>query len=336
MRRVARARTVGRLVLLAAGATLAGACAASEEPSAVTSQPIIGGSRDLSDSAVVAVRQPSTGTLCSGVLVAPDLVLTAAHCALGVAASDLQVLVGPIVMTPDQTVAVTSTSVYPTYQGESEGLLGGVDMAFLTLSTSLDVTPIPVRTDTTDAELEGADVTVIGYGASDGADGSGAGFRLQVVLQVGQLCSRFFQAGGMDANVCVGDSGGAVLMGGKLVAIVSGGQPGCYAPSLFTRTDAHADWIGAILAGQPSTPCARCVAPDSSCTASTETGGGPSHDAGADAAPHGSPGAGGSSCRVAAAGRDPSASSPALLVGLAAWLARRRALRARAAAAPRR
>ena len=120
-------------------------------------------------------------------------------------------LVGAIVMTPEQTVAVTRTDVYPTYQGESEGLAGGVDMAFLTLATPLTVTPVPVRTDTTDAELTGAEVTVVGYGVSDGTDNSGAGFRLEVVLQVGELCSRLFHAGGVDANVCVGDSGGAVL-----------------------------------------------------------------------------------------------------------------------------
>jgi secreted trypsin-like serine protease len=312
-------------------------CDSSVEPSAVTSSPIIGGSRDLSDAAVVAIQQRSTGTLCTGVVVASDLVLTAAHCAFGVAAGDLQVLVGPIVMTPAQTVAVARAVIYPTYQGESEGLTGGVDLAFLTLATPLSVTTIPVRTDATAAELDGADVTVVGYGASDGTDNSGAGFRLQVVLQISKVCSRLFHAGGADANVCVGDSGGAVLMGGEIVAIVSGGQPGCFAPAIFTRTDAHADWIRAALAGRPLTPCPECVEPDPSCTASTETGhDGGTGDAEAFAATSSGPSARGWSCSVKPGRRSSGALEAGLVIVLAASVARRRTLRVRAAGSPRR
>ena len=184
-------------------------------------------------------------------------------------------------------------------------------------------------------------MTVIGYGATDGTDNSGVGFRLQVVLQVSQVCSRLFRAGDADANVCVGDSGGAVLMGGKLVAIVSGGQPGCYAPAIFTRTDAHADWIASVLAGQASASCPHCVAPDPSCEASTETrdagaGGAEAGDAEVETSTSASPSAGGSSCALSARGSGGRAWGAALLACLAASLARRRTLTARAAASPRR
>ena len=247
------------------------ACGSSGENTARVSEPIIGGSVDTSDAAVVALSQPSTGMLCSGALVAPSLVLTAAHCVSGLEASSLQVLVGSDVTSPDQTVAVTASLVYPTYLGESEGVLGGVDLAFVSLATPLSLTPVPVRTDTTDAELTGADVTVIGYGASDGTDNSGAGTRREVVLEVTSVCSRIIQAGDADANACVGDSGGAVMLGGQLVAVVSGGREGCYTPAVFTRTDAHADWIAAVLAGSGSAACPACFPPDPSCTAATET-----------------------------------------------------------------
>jgi hypothetical protein len=179
--------------------------------------------------------------------------------------------VGTDVTNPDQTVAVTATVTYPTYGGESEGIPGGVDLAFVTLATPLSTTPIPIRTDTTDAELANADVTVIGYGATDGTDNSGTGTRREVVLEVSSVCSRLLQAGAPDANACLGDSGGAVLLGGRIVAVVSGGQEGCYTPTFFTRTDAHADWIAAVLAGNGSAACPACVEPNPSCTAATET-----------------------------------------------------------------
>src|ERR1700722_15740530 len=82
------------------------------------SQAIIGGSVDTADTAVVAVMDPSSSTLCSGTLVAPSVVLTAAHCVYLVDPSALQVLVGTDSTNPDQTIAVNRVVVYPTYAGE--------------------------------------------------------------------------------------------------------------------------------------------------------------------------------------------------------------------------
>jgi hypothetical protein len=81
-----------------------------------------------------------------------------------------------------------------------------------------------------------------------------------------------------------------VLLGGQLVAVVSGGQEGCYTPAVLTRTDAHADWIAAVLSGQDAGACPTCVPPDPSCTAATETRPAGAVDAGDDASsPDGSP-----------------------------------------------
>ncbi len=45
------------------------------EPTRTTAEPIIGGDADAADVAVVALKQTSTGDLCSGTLIAPSLVL---------------------------------------------------------------------------------------------------------------------------------------------------------------------------------------------------------------------------------------------------------------------
>jgi hypothetical protein len=78
-----------------------------------------------------------------------------------------------------------------------------------------------------------------------------------------------------------------VLLGGKLVAVVSGGQLDCESPTNFMRTDAHATWIAGILAANGATDagaCTTCVGPDPSCIAATETRpAGAGEDGGADA-----------------------------------------------------
>jgi secreted trypsin-like serine protease len=232
---------------------------------------ILGGGADPGDVAVVALVQRSTGTLCSGSLIAPQIVLTAAHCVFGVSASDLQVLVGPDVSAPAQTIGVTSTVAYPTYTDEDTGLVGGVDLGAVYLAMPAGVTPLAVSTSATDESLSHAEVTLVGFGVDSTTSSPGAGARRSVTLSVEQVCSRLLTLGGPDGNACFGDSGGAVLLQGALVAVISSGMADCTAPSLQTRLDAHADWIAAVLAGNAASSCATCVAPDPSCHAATET-----------------------------------------------------------------
>jgi V8-like Glu-specific endopeptidase len=253
---------------------------AARESVVWTAEPIIGGSLASTEVAVVAVKQTSTGALCSGTLVAPNIVLTAAHCVYGVSPTDLEVLVGVSTNSPDQTIGVANAIAYPTYQGEVEGVLGGVDLGAITLATPLMVPPIAARTDTTDTELTNAAITLVGYGADDGTTSSGVGIRRSVIVETGSVCSRLVRAGNADANACFGDSGGAVLLGGSLVAVISGGGQGCYAPTELTRLDAHADWITEVLANGTSAPCTTCVAPDPACGAATETRAATTSDAG--------------------------------------------------------
>jgi hypothetical protein len=317
---------------------LAAACGPSAEPVERLSQAIIGGATDSSDVAVVAVQQPSTGTLCSGVLVAPTVVLTAAHCVFGVPASDLQVLTGPDTNAPQQTLAVQGAAAYPTYDSAS-GLAGGVDLGVVYLTTPSSIPPMPVRTDVTDAELTGASVTLIGYGLSSTTDPTTAGLRRSVVAPVDTVCSRIITVGDADANECEGDSGGAVLLGGQLVALISSGMLDCTAPANEMRLSAHTLWLAAVLQGKMA--CPGCVQPDPSCNAAIEGGGesptadGGTADAEVEASASAGPSAGGSSCNVA--GRERGRVFEAgLAIVLAACMSRRRAVTARAAASPRR
>ncbi|MGO8998546.1 MAG: trypsin-like serine protease, partial [Polyangiaceae bacterium] len=187
------AGTVTRTALVIASAVAGASCISGQEPvetSAAVSEAIIGGDADTTDTAVVALLDVANGSLCSGTVIAPSVVLTAGHCVLGVAASDLHVLVGSSTSSPEQTVDVTSAVAYPTYTSEANGIPGGVDLGYVTLATPVTVTPIVVDTSTTDTQLTGATVTVVGYGVTSGTSDNGSGTREEVGLVVSEVCSR--------------------------------------------------------------------------------------------------------------------------------------------------
>jgi secreted trypsin-like serine protease len=98
--------------------------------------------------------------LCSGVLVAPNVVLTAGHCTGGIR----NVVLGATDYTdPDaEVIRVQRTYKYPSYWGNG-------DIAALKLETDSVHPPRPIALDCIldDYLANGSDVTIVGYGAHD-------------------------------------------------------------------------------------------------------------------------------------------------------------------------
>jgi V8-like Glu-specific endopeptidase len=231
--------------------------------------PIIGGQADTTHPAVIALAR-SDGSLCSAVVVGPRRALTAGHCVWGAAPKDLQLLVGADADAATTTIGVSRVVLYPTAQQSDVDLTGGVDLAALESEADFPVAPLGLAPATSTATLQGARVTLVGFGRTDPFDASSAGRRHAVTMPVWQACSRTLRVGDDATNVCFGDSGGAVLLDGALVAVVSAGHDGCDTLSLLTRLDAHGAWLPRIVNGALDAPCPECVAPADACDAPIE------------------------------------------------------------------
>lgn len=205
-------------------------------------------------------------TLCSAVLVAPNLLLTARHCIAG--AADTAVVCGesPLdtLVEPDAVVFDNVLSYLDTVQsGEQTPAIArfevppdgtdtcGYDLAALLLEHNVATPPLAPRLE--EPPTLGERYTAVGYGRSTVSEGSRAGVRLrledQTVGCLGRACAIPASAAefGGDDGVCLGDSGGPALdRQGRVFGIASRSAEGCETP-VYTSLPAFAAWLEPLL-----------------------------------------------------------------------------------------
>src|SRR5690606_33046047 len=250
------------LPLLLAALTGAAACQAVDDVERERSA-ILGGTQTGSGQfptvVAIVIDQGARG-LCTGTLVAPDIVLTAAHCVhpavLGypsqaaVTAATLVVFDSTDLRQNGNAVAAAETIPVGSFNQP-----GDPDVGIIRLSRSItDREPSPINLDPAAAPV-GISVTMVGYGQDENG-GFGRGLYLEnktsfSCTNVGSsdqtfLC--FDQRNG--TGKCSGDSGGPsfAMIGGKqtVVGITSFGDQNCEFFGADMRVDAAADFLAQV------------------------------------------------------------------------------------------
>ena len=220
--------------------------------------PVVGGTPVPAGEWPDTVAVLASNAMCSGTLIAPDVVLTAGHC---IDTHPKLVVVGSIDLARPggMAIAVKSATAYPHWQS-------AYDVGVLVLEHAAPAKPraIASRCSIKEHLTAGEKVHVVGFGLTQ-LDGEGTNTRLHeaMIPVVDPMCTQEsacqpavapggeFTAGGSGVDACFGDSGGPIYMdtknGPALLGVVSRGEAligePCGGGGVYVRADAVATWI---------------------------------------------------------------------------------------------
>jgi secreted trypsin-like serine protease len=218
-------------------------CGANPPSVAGTDEALIGGTLFAAQPAIGAVLQDGGRGYCTGTLIAPRRVLTAAHCLFGedgvrYAPARLRFAIGPDFRRPSETINVAHTVPAPAYDPSS----ADHDVGVLVLASDASVAPLSAFAKL-NASWIGTPLLFVGYGSTTSQDHSDARKRA-VSIPIRSLSQFAFRYGNAARNTCWGDSGGPALYRAasgelQIAGVTSWGDEKCASFAVDARVDTN-------------------------------------------------------------------------------------------------
>ncbi|MEZ4235863.1 MAG: trypsin-like serine protease [Myxococcota bacterium] len=233
-------------------------------PDDPTGAPVVFGTREEGYPSTVALGLAGQ-IFCSGSVIAPRVVLTAAHCVSGEIPTDAvvnyaSIYFGAEAADPDDRIAITGAIPHPGWVPLSGLDLGENDLAVVFLEDDAPVDPVWPRVEPLKPRRDtGTDVVSVGFGLDEIGR---SGVKKSATLHIDEIDDVFlvsYSAGNTDnANVCSGDSGGPqyhVEEDGTLSqwSVHTFADANCRFESGSTRVDTQIDWILEQVADEQGT-----------------------------------------------------------------------------------
>jgi V8-like Glu-specific endopeptidase len=214
-------------------------CSPEPPQSAHLQRPITNGEPTEGDFGVVGLMQDGF-VFCSGTLIAPRVVLTAAHC-LEDDTEGLEVLFGTgRPGDPPHLRRALDISIHPAYQAST--LQNDLALILLSDNAPDDAMAWPILATPLSQDDVGGPLRIVGYGLSSPYSGDTGDKREGFTTLTGYTATTF-EFGPDPSQTCLGDSGGPVFIEQYgveyILGVASAGDAACEEQAINTRVDAH-------------------------------------------------------------------------------------------------